>query len=436
MLPFPPPPSLTPLSPLVRPVIRPFQRFFQQESTGSIMLVIGTVLALVWANTIWSDAYFEIRHMAVGGQSLEFWVNDVLMSIFFLLVGLEIRRELTIGELSSPRQAALPFVAAVGGMVMPALLFAIINPPGSTFAGGWGIPTVTDIAFSLAVISLLGDRVPLSLKVFLTALAIVDDVGAVLVIALFYSTGIEGAGILGAGAIVAMAIGIDRWERLHRHAVIYPILLALGMALWFSVWYAGVHPTLAGVLFAFLLPVRRDDPDDDNSPGMLERLEHGIHPWVSFGILPLFAFINAGVVIEPEVLQKPMELMTHPVTLGIVLGLVVGKPLGIGLFSWLAIRLGLAEAPQLATRFQLFAVGMLGGIGFTMSLFISHLFVTMRPSVDLDMYAKMGILISSLLAAVLGLAMLWPTRCKGEPCGEVALPDLDEATPAAPEPVT
>ncbi|RAK68099.1 Na+/H+ antiporter NhaA [Hymenobacter edaphi] len=429
---------------LVRPLVRPFAEFFRREAAGSIVLLLSAALALLLANTSWGPArYFpavwdEHLRLSIGplvlDKSLLHWINDGLMTVFFLIVGLEIKREVLDGELASVRQAALPIAGAVGGMVVPALVYTLFNH-GTPTAGGWGIPMATDIAFALAVLQLLGPRVPLGLKVFLTALAIVDDLGAVLVIAGFYTQELHlGYLLLGAG-LWAGLLGLN-WLGVR----ILGLYLALGLALWYCTLESGVHATLAGVLLALAIPARtgytrpgllrlleqrlrllddeahaRDaDPrtiseeleelaEQISSPA--QKLEQRLHSVVAFGIIPLFAFANTSLTLDTAVVRQ----LGTPLGLGIVAGLVVGKPLGIGLASWLTVRLGWGALPEGVSWRQLWGAGVLGGIGFTMSLFVTLLALGVH-SAD-ESVAKLAILLGSLLAGTLGYGLLrWPGR--------------------------
>jgi NhaA family Na+:H+ antiporter len=416
-------------------ITSPFTRFAKLEAAGGILLLVATVIALVWANSPWEVAYHDIWHtkftLGVGRYVLSWsrhvWVNDGLMAIFFFLVGLEIKREVLIGELSSLRQAAFPFFAALGGSIVPALLYLAVNG-GGDFAHGWGIPMATDIAFALGVLALLGSRIPPSLKVFVAALAIVDDVFGVLVIALFYTAHISYIslflGLLGVGVSF-----LANWAGIRQPAV----YAFIGVFVWFAVLQSGVHATIAGVLLAFSIPVKssidkesfvakcrrllnRLEQADINSSEAhsvihalagqcervdtpLHRIEHSLQPWVSFLIMPVFAFSNAGV----HILGNVESAVRHPVTLGVFLGLVVGKPLGIMGFSWLSARFRLASIPDGVSWRQIFGASWLCGIGFTMSLFIAGLALTTDEIVDM---AKIGTLAASATAGIVGSLIL------------------------------
>jgi Na+:H+ antiporter, NhaA family len=427
-----------------------FQRFFQSEVSGSILLLACSAIALIWANSPWADSYHHVLHEYIGldwgpegatsfedvhkfRMSLHHWVNDGLMAIFFFVVGLEIKRELLVGELSSLKKSALPVGAALGGMLVPALLFTFLNFGGPGMRG-WGIPMATDIAFALGALSLFGSRVPVSLKVFLTALAIVDDLGAVVVIAIFYTDTIS---IMALAVAAAFLSGIFVANRMNvRHTGIY---LLLAVAVWVAVLASGVHTTIAGTLIALLVPVRaKIDPreylklcrarldeleaaeftrdsmigdqkqledlsdiyvaSEDMIPAGIN-LEHRLHPITTFIILPLFALLNAGVPIDIE------SLSGAPITvgLGVMLGLIVGKQIGVMLFSWLAIRSGLAAMPAGVTWGQLWGISCLAGVGFTMSLFVSGLAFTDQA---FDSQSKLGVLTASAISGVLGYIVL------------------------------
>jgi NhaA family Na+:H+ antiporter len=427
--------------PLGRRVSSLAQEFTRLAASGGIVLLIATLVALAWANSPWSTAYFRLWEaelaFTLGGftfsESLLEWVNEALMVIFFFVVGLEIKREVTTGELASPRRAAMPIAAALGGMVTPALFYLAFNA-GGPGAPGWGIPMATDIAFTLGLLTLLGNRVPFSLKVFFTALAIADDLGAVLVIAIFYTAGISWVS-LAVGAVFLLAlIGLNR-------ARVYATLpyALLGIGLWLAFLESGIHPTIAGVLLALTIPTRsppntrallaqvvsllegfdlprewRAEPDSqrqatlntlevvaDRMRSPAQRLEHDLNPWTTYLILPLFALANAGVVLSGEGAGQPS--LFDPIGVGILFGLVLGKPLGISLFSWLVVRLGWAELPSGVGWAQLFSASWLAGIGFTISLFITN---AAFADPALQATAKLAILIASLLAAGLGWALL------------------------------
>lgn len=441
---------------LKRILFKPFHKFFQLQTSGGILLLLATAFALLWANSDWRDAYDALWHASFGFQwmgfelvrPLHFWINDGLMAIFFFVVGLEIKREIWVGELSTPKKAALPLVAAVGGMLFPAIVYVVLTGlKDPAYMSGWGIPTVTDIAFALGVLAVLGKRVPVGLKVFLTALAIIDDLGAILLIALFYSQGLHLEYLMAALVILAVLFGLNRLQ------VDSPLPYALlGLVLWAAILKSGLHATIAGVLLAFTIPARsRINPCDFYEKGKaclqrfneadqaacersacerpdkglmltnqehqasvqelellceevqspLQKLEHILHPWVGYAILPLFALANAGVTIPAG---GPLAMLVHPIGIGIVAGLFLGKQLGITSFSWLAVKTGLAELPQGVNWPLIYGASILGGIGFTMSLFISVL-AFQSPAYITS--AKMGVLLASLLSGLVGMAVLW-----------------------------
>lgn len=413
--------------------------FTRLQAASGIFLIAMALLAMAWANSPLSEQYFHLWELPlvvrfdayVFNMSFHDVITDGLMAIFFLLVGLEIKREFVMGELSTFRRAALPLMAAGGGMLVPALIYLVFNR-GLPTADGWGIAVATDIAFTLGVIRLLGDRVPLALKVFLTAFAIADDIGAVIIIALFYSQDLNMTALSAVGAICLLLALLNIGG--VRNLVPY---LVLGIFLWQAMYFSGIHATVSGVLLALFIPmnfrmrtkqfldsvrrqldrVERENPSDDapvterrhyvlaeveraaESASMpLIRLEHALHPWVSFGIMPLFALANAGVAVS----GMGLGALVHPVFLGAALGLALGKVIGITLFSWLAVRMRLAELPRNVSWQQLIGAGILGGIGFTMSLFIANLGLSPEDLPE----AKLGVLTASTVAAILGLSWL------------------------------
>ena len=373
--------------------------FLELEASGGIVLVVAAIVALVWANSPLSSLYFgllglpaavSLGHLTLA-KPLLLWINDGLMAIFFLLVALEIKREVLQGELSTVRQAALPAIAAAGGMAVPALVYAAITWDSPQLLRGWAIPTATDIAFAVGVIALLGTRVPASLKMFLLALAILDDLGAIVIIATFYTDDLSFAALTGGLAGMAIlwalnAIGVTR---------LTPYVLT-GVFIWVCVLKSGVHATLAGVAVAFAIPLRRADA---NGHAPLERLETALHPWTTYAILPLFALANAGVSLSGVSLATAL----NPLTIAIALGLLVGKPVGVLTACWLAIRLKLAEMPNGATWQQLVGVAILTGIGFTMSLFIGTLAFDDAGSVA---SIRIGVLGGSIVSACTGYVLL------------------------------
>lgn len=426
----------------IQRVVTSFENFARFEASGGLLLLLFTVIAMIWANSPYSELYFSIweTKVTIGigefilNKPLILWINDGLMAMFFFVIGLEIKREMLVGELSSPRKAFLPMAAAIGGVIFPAVIFMIINtqPPVSS---GWGIPVATDIAFALGVLALLGDRVPLSLKIFLTSLAIVDDIAAVLIIALFYTSNISFVNLLiGAGFLFALLAanfgGI-------RNTLVYAVLGIGG--LWLAFLLSGLHPTIAGVLAAIAIPSQTrinsdefikkghfylgkfeeasrfkagilDNPKQfeaaegvENSSKLiqppLQRLEKALHPWVIYVVMPVFALANAGVAINADIIN----VIKHPVTLGVIAGLFIGKQLGITFISWVAVRTGISDLPRDMSWKHVYGIGCLAGIGFTMSIFISGLAFS-EP--DMLSLAKLGILIASLMSGVTGYLIL------------------------------
>lgn len=352
--------------------------------------MLVAILALLIANSPLSEAYFATLQRHIGGLSVLHWVNDALMALFFLLVGLEIKREIINGQLSTWSRRALPGFAALGGMIVPALIFVMFNE-GETLRG-WAIPSATDIAFSLGVLSLLGSRVSMSLKVFLTALAIIDDLGAVIIIAVFYSGGLNIAAVTGAAIVFAILVTMNRLGVVRLGAY-----LILGAVLWFLVFKSGIHATIAGVLLAMVIPL---SCGAGRSSSPLLKLEHAIQPWVVFLIVPVFGFANAGVSFSNVSLSN----FADPVPLGVAAGLFVGKQVGVFSFAWLSIKLRLAQRPSGASWAQLYGVAILCGIGFTMSLFIGLLAYESAPMLQDE--TKLGVLMGSLLSAVCGTVLL------------------------------
>lgn len=428
--------------------VGPFQRFARLEASGGICLILATIVALAWANSPWGASYVEIWSktyftLGVGEWQLSkpivIWINDLLMGLFFFMVGLEIKREILLGELSSPRKAAIPIAAAIGGMVVPAGIYAAINM-GEESIRGWGIPMATDIAFALGVLALLGRRVPLSLRIFLTTLAIVDDLGALAIIAIFYTENLQTAFLGYAAGIMALLIAMNLMG--FRRAIIY---MLVGLFLWYLVLKSGVHATIAGVLLAATIPTSprvhtrkfvdyarhaldqyekegtseklspitprqfaataslKEACDEVQSP--LSRLEYLIIPWVAFFIVPVFALSNAGVALDADV----AETVGSRVYLGIFFGLLVGKPLGVFLFTWLAVKLKIGELPNNCSWAHIHGAGWLAGIGFTMSLFIANLAFS---EVLLDR-SKLAILAASLIAGIVGFVLLWRAKPAG-----------------------
>ncbi|WP_421903933.1 Na+/H+ antiporter NhaA [Maridesulfovibrio sp.] len=429
--------------PRIDKMLQPFYEFVKVESSGGLVLIIATIIALIWANSPWGHLYEAFKNMPLIVGAGDFvlskpailWINDGLMAVFFFLVGLEIKREILVGELNSFRQASLPIFAAIGGMVVPALVYVFFNM-GTPSADGWGIPMATDIAFSLGVLSMLGDRVPLSLKVFLTAVAIVDDIGAILVIAIFYSSGIS-LWIIGLGMLFFLCMMV-----LNRLGVRHPLpYLFLGALMWLAFLKSGVHATVAGVLAAmtipastricctdFTIPMRNHITEyemggDKNRVTLsnkqmlsalgnmnrdvlmasppLKRIEHNLHYWVAFGIMPVFALANAGINFSGE--GGGIDIF-HPVSLGIFFGLIVGKVIGICFASWVAVKSGIAEMPRTLVPGHFVGAALLAGIGFTMSIFITTLAWDASSPFIVD--AKFSILAASVVAGILGFIVL------------------------------
>ena len=375
------------------------REFLRLEASSGIVLIFAAAAALLCANSPLGDYYVEFLKIPgsvqIGGfeiaKPLLLWVNDLWMAVFFFLIGLEIKREFLEGELSARADLILPMAAAVGGMVVPALIYVLLNWDNPVNLNGWAIPAATDIAFALAILALLGSRAPLSLKVLLTAIAIIDDLGAILVIAIFYTANMSlvSLGLAGLAILGLVLLNIFRVS----HVAAY---LIVGTILWVCVLKSGVHATLAGVVIAFAIPLNVED-EDGHSP--LKRLEHSLHPWVAFLILPMFAFANAGISFEGISLASFLE----PVTMGIALGLIIGKQIGVFLPLWLCIKSGIAQMPTNASWVQLYAVSILCGIGFTMSLFIGGLAFELS---DFKAPVRLGVLTGSIVCAVLGYALL------------------------------
>jgi len=424
-------------------ILKPAQRFFRKEAASSLLLVAATVIALAWANFPVFESYHHMWHTEIGftigestiTKSLIHWINDGLMALFFLTVGLEIKRELLVGELSTLKKALFPVIAAFGGMAVPGLIFALINF-NTPSAGGWAIPMATDIAFAMGAIAIFGKKLPMGLRVFLAAFAIADDLGAVFIIALFYTKEIVFSNIVICGILVLLlAIVNFLWIR---QAIVYAVL---GIMIWIAVLGSGLHPTVAGIVVAMFIPARgKYDTDlfvqkvkqrldafqcEENSCGHsillnadhlnavqdleidchnvetpLQRILHVLHPWVAFLILPVFALGNAGLTFHDINLS---ESLTHPLSLGIILGLVFGKPIGIILFSYLSVKTNLTTLPKGIAWPHIFGASLLGGIGFTMSLFVSGLSFT---SPELINYSKFAILVGSLISAAAGILFL------------------------------
>ena len=384
---------------MIQVLTKPFKEFFKLESASGLVLLFSAAIALIISNSDFANLYFDTlnTYFAVGVSSLKLklsvlhWINDVLMTIFFFLVSLEIKREMVQGELSNPKQSLLPIIAAVGGMLEPALIYVFININSPDTIKGWAIPSATDIAFSLGVLSLLGKRVPLSLKIFLTALAIIDDLGAIVIIAFFYSGNIQVTYLILMGLALVVLIFFNRFN-----VKIFLPYLIVGILLWDFTHQSGIHATISGVLLALLIPHNTKE----KSKSLLLKLEHSIAPYVAFGIMPLFAFANAGVSLE----GLGLSTLLNPVPLGIVCGLFFGKQIGVFFFSYVSIKMGLAQMPNQSTWTNLYAVGILTGIGFTMSLFVGNLaFADAKSNLD---GVKIGVLVGSLLSTLVGYFLL------------------------------
>ncbi|MFG0272098.1 Na+/H+ antiporter NhaA [Pseudomonas sp. LTR0] len=383
----------------LQPVRSLFTRFFQLEAASGLLLIAAAVLALIINNSPLSYLYNGLLDVPVAVQvgalniakPLLLWINDGLMALFFLLIGLEVKREVVDGHLSKPSQVILPATAAVGGMVVPALIYWFINHDNPAAVAGWAIPTATDIAFALGVLALLGKRIPVSLKLFLMTLAIIDDLGAIIVIALFYSGTLSSVSLLLAAACLVVLVAMNRLGVVK----LGPYMI-VGLILWVCVLKSGVHATLAGVALALCIPLRTRNAE--SSP--LLALEHALHPWVAYAILPLFAFANAGVSLTGMTLDS----FTHPVPMGITVGLLLGKTVGVFGLTWVAVKLRLAALPAGASWGQILGVAILCGIGFTMSLFVGSLAFAPGSSEYAGM-DRMGILTGSFFAAVIGYAV-------------------------------
>ncbi len=428
-------------SPPIEKFLRPFQEFLNLEASGGILLLASTLAAMLWANLPFSDSYFHLwhTHVKIGvdnfilDYSLHHWINDGLMAIFFFVVGLEIKREFLVGELSSAKQAALPVAAAIGGMLFPALIYFLFNHEGSS-SSGWGIPMATDIAFVIGIMALLGKSVPISLKIFVTALAIADDIGAVLVIAFFYTSEISIISLIIAAVFLLLLILSNKLG--VRSLLVYTLL---GIGLWLAFLLSGIHATVAGVVLAFTIPafsrintsefksnskelLNEFEKAGEEGPNVLsneerqsivqaiegncekimtplQRFEHGLNPWVSFFIMPVFAFANAGVPLSNDFFTE----LLSPISLGIILGLFIGKQLGIFLFTWAAIKFRIASKPSGVSWKQIYGAGILAGIGFTMSLFITNLAFIDEALINT---AKVGIITASLISGIVGFILL------------------------------
>ena len=400
---------------------RPIARFLALESASGLLLLAATAVALIWANSPWKDTYstFLGHHVSLNAGPIDLhsdvqeFVNDALMAVFFFVVGLEIKRELVKGELRDRRTAALPVVAALGGMIVPALIYVAINA-GSSTTHGWGIPMATDIAFAVGVVALLGNRVPVALKLFLLSLAVVDDLGAIAVIAIFYTSSIAFGWLLGAAGLFALIIGL----RLLRVPSMIPYLL-LGVVAWYCMFKSGVHATVAGVTLGFLIPLS-PMRGQVGRPSMAERLENAIHPWSAYLIIPIFALCNAGVILTIDALSNAAS---STVTWGVALGLVVGKTIGVAATSLLAIRLGVVNRPRGVSNLHMLGIAMAAGIGFTVALFVTNLAFTDAAFAD---QSRIGILGASLVAA-LGATVILRLAAARSSSSELALEAAENA---------
>lgn len=387
--------------PIARYVVQPVARFLEVEAAGGILLLAATAVALVWANSPWSGGYHQLWSTTVAleagplhlSEDLRHWVNDGLMVLFFFVVGLEIKQEVIGGRLSEVRDAALPAIAAIGGMIVPAALFLALNV-GTPGANGWGIPMATDIAFALGILALLGGRIPQSLVVLLLGIAIVDDIGAIAVIAVFYTER------LSLGWLLAAAGGLIVVVLMRRARVSYlPAYVLVGTFVWVATLESGIHATLAGVALGLLTPARPLVGDPAADP-IAERLETALHPWTSYAVIPIFALANAGIPLSARALG---DAASSPVTIGVVLGLVVGKALGVSAFAWLGVRLGVARLPDDLRWSHVVGMAALAGVGFTVSIFVAGL---AYDSVLLEDEAKLGVVVASVVAAALGSGLL------------------------------
>ena len=384
---------------MINYITAPFKWFFKLEAASGLVLLLAAIIALILSNTNFSDLYFEIlnTHILVGTEnfglnlSILHWINDALMAVFFFIVTLEIKREFIHGELSKPKRALLPIIGAVGGMAIPALIYVVINFETGYTLRGWAIPSATDIAFSIGVLSLLGSRVPVSLKVFLVALAIIDDLGAIVIIAFFYSTELQYSYLL------LMLITFIALLLLNKFGVKkFTPFLFIGLLLWYFTHGSGIHSTISGVLLATTIPHKKHEKDYS----LLLKLEHMLSPYVAFGIMPLFALANAGVILK----GSSFNSLLAPVPLGILCGLFFGKQIGVFLFSFISVKLKIAEMPSNSNWLKFYGVGILTGIGFTMSLFVGNLaFVDYSNQMD---GVKIGVLTGSFLSAIVGYFML------------------------------
>jgi len=418
---------------LARVIGRPMKRFLDVQASGGVVLLIATAIALIWANSPWSESYFDLWHakidfkigdLKIFGKDLEHFVNDGLMALFFFVVGLEIKRELVTGQLREFRNALLPAIAALGGMIVPALVFVVLNVGGEGI-GGWGIPMATDIAFAVGIVSLLGSRIPRSLTIFLLTLAIVDDIGAIAVIALFYTDNLSYSWLLAAVGLLLVV-----WVMRVLRVWYIPIYVVVGLLVWWATFKSGIHATIAGVVLGMMTPAKPLQSSEEarsiaqwlrdkeevflvdvrwaafnisESVSVAQRLETALHPITSYIVVPIFALANAGVIINGDVLSRAAG---SRVTLGIIAGLVIGKTVGITAFTWVAAKAKVAPLPPGMNLGNLTGLAMVAGIGFTVALFIAGLAYTGDEMAGVVAEAKIGILIASAIAAILGLLLL------------------------------
>ncbi|MBI1363904.1 MAG: Na+/H+ antiporter NhaA [Proteobacteria bacterium] len=397
------------------------REFFKLEATAGVLLVVCALAAMLVANSPWHDAYHHILHetfgtvefggIGIANKSIQHWINDGLMSIFFLLVGLELKREMREGVLSSWRQMALPLFAAIGGIIVPGIIFTLFNHNNPKMLAGWAIPTATDIAFAVGIFALVGKRLPIELKVFLLAIAIIDDIGAILIIALFYSGDLSWVNLAWAGVFTA-GLALLNYMNVNRLS----LYGALGLGLWLCVFKSGIHATLAGVIIAFFIPLE----GKTERRSLLRQLEHDLHPLVAYVVLPLFAFANAGVYLG----DASIDILWDHVTLGIVCGLVFGKQTGIFLMTFLTIKSGLASLPRNTNWAHIWGVSILAGVGFTMSLFIGNLaYQTPETRIFLT-ETKLGIICGSSISAIIGLMVLY-TISRVRPSADTDIESLE-----------
>lgn len=373
-----------------------FDKLMNKDARPGLLLLLCALVAIIIVNSPLSHLYYSFFNLKISGLTIHHWVNDALMTIFFFYIGMEIKKEIVVGELKEPQKAALPILAALGGMVIPALIYYYFNFDNTPGLRGWGIPMATDIAFALGVLSLFGKKIPLSLKVFLLAIAIVDDLGAILVIAFFYTNEIKSSG-LGIAVIGLCTMALLRATGFRS----YLLYVLVGIAVWYGILISGVHATIAGVLIGLLTPLtfpKQKGQNDLYHP--LDDLIHFLHPWVSYLIMPIFALSNAGVALGGINLGK---VLTNPITYGVMMGLAIGKPIGVCLFSFLAVKSKLAKMPSGLYWTDVMSVGFFAGIGFTMSIFISNLAL----DADFEIYSKVGILAGTLISVIIGCFFLY-----------------------------